>query len=505
MRRRAVLATLAALAVLAGCTPGSAPVPPSSPVASTSPSPSPSATQQPLGEVYELPADRDVAGWGQPLQSLVGTKLKDHLLLSREGWRVDLMGVYRLGDDRVLAEFRLNAQDAVRDDMQVWSDPDYDWWFHKNDRRNGGFLGTAWEFSDVALTVAGDDATYRTVRTKSHFCLCSMNTASQVEGLGDLPAYAVLSTPAGATTVDLKIRDVGTFSAVAVSPTVPERSVVPLGRGYQLRLQAVSRPTAGTLRTRFSVEAPTGGLEGSPSSPHMLSVIDGGAPWEPALSSPRQFLNLLAVDPAGEYGGWPRQGSSLDETCTSCTKAARATVQPGEAVDLEIDLPDPGSSSVMIASTPAWPFSAVAVDGAATRSEQAVRYRWQQVTTGATIGDDGLVLDTAVLFAVDKATLTAKANSALDKAAKALQAQGKRSLVIVGHTDSTGTTAHNLDLSRRRAAAVKDALAQRLGSGWSFSVEGRGESDPAVKEGGLFGEKLQRAQARNRRVEVSVK
>jgi outer membrane protein OmpA-like peptidoglycan-associated protein len=504
MRRAAVLAMLA---VLAGCTPGADPVPPSSPVASvpSTATPSPSATVQPLGEAYDLPADRDVATWGQPMQSLVGRKLSDKLLLSREGWRVDLMGVYRLADNRVLAEFRVNAQNAVTDEMQVWSDPDYDWWIHKMDRRNGGYRGAAWEFSDVALTVAGDDATYRSVRTKTNHCLCSMNTASELKNLGDFPAYVVLSAPEGASTVDLAIRDVGTFADVAVSPAMPQRSVVPLGRGYQLRLQAVSRPSSGVVRARFSVEAPASGLEGSPSSPHMLSVIDGGAPWEPVLSPRRQFLNLLALDPVGEYGGWPRRSSSLEETCTSCTTASGGVVQPGTAVDLQIDLPDPGTPTVMIASTAAWPFSPIAVDGTATRSEQTVRYRWQQVDTGGTIADDGLVLDTAVLFAFDKATLTAKANNTLDRAAKALQAQDKRSLVVVGHTDSVGSTAHNLDLSRRRAAAVRDALAQRLGSGWTFTVQGKGESDPAVKEGGLSGNDLKRAQARNRRVEVSVK
>ena len=47
-----------------------------------------------------------------------------------------------------------------------------------------------------------------------------------------------------------------------------------------------------------------------------------------------------------------------------------------------------------------------------------------------------------------------------------------------------------------------DAGRARLGAGWTFTVEGRGETDLKVRESGLAGEDLERAL--NRRVEVSV-
>lgn len=157
----------------------------------------------------------------------------------------------------------------------------------------------------------------------------------------------------------------------------------------------------------------------------------------------------------------------------------------------------------MAAPTVGWPLTAVPVEPDAPRSEQAVWYQGRKVTTGATIKDGQIDLDSAVLFAVDKATLTTTANSVLDRTAKTLQDQEKRTVRVVGHTDSTGSTAHNLDLSKRRAQAVREALTKRLGAGWTFMVEGSGESQPRIKESGLSGAELDRARALNRRVEVS--
>lgn len=80
-----------------------------------------------------------------------------------------------------------------------------------------------------------------------------------------------------------------------------------------------------------------------------------------------------------------------------------------------------------------------------------------------------------VLFEVNKYELRPGAVVTLDEAAKIMRKRKVTAVRIEGHTDSTGTVAHNKTLSERRAAAVKDWLAQQDGlSNVRFTVEGRG-------------------------------
>lgn len=66
---------------------------------------------------------------------------------------------------------------------------------------------------------------------------------------------------------------------------------------------------------------------------------------------------------------------------------------------------------------------------------------------------------------------------------------------IVGHTDSDGSTASNLRLSRQRAGQVGDYLADTY-RGLSATAAGRGESQPALRNSSP------RNKAANRRVEI---
>jgi type VI secretion system protein ImpK len=76
-------------------------------------------------------------------------------------------------------------------------------------------------------------------------------------------------------------------------------------------------------------------------------------------------------------------------------------------------------------------------------------------------------------------------------------------VLVIGHTDNTkpGLSARfpsNYDLSKARAAAVEAALAPRAGPAARYSVEGRGDAEPAVPNDSPAG------RARNRRVELVV-
>ncbi len=70
---------------------------------------------------------------------------------------------------------------------------------------------------------------------------------------------------------------------------------------------------------------------------------------------------------------------------------------------------------------------------------------------------------------------------------------------IIGHTDSRGTEAHNLDLSQRRALSVRDMLIADGVAASRITTEGRGESDPKADNATAEGRQA------NRRIEAQLR
>jgi len=69
-------------------------------------------------------------------------------------------------------------------------------------------------------------------------------------------------------------------------------------------------------------------------------------------------------------------------------------------------------------------------------------------------------------------------------------------VLVEGFTDSTGSTAHNLELSQRRAEAVRSALAQAGIDRSRVEVRGYGEAYPVAGNESAGDRQL------NRRVEI---
>ena len=97
-----------------------------------------------------------------------------------------------------------------------------------------------------------------------------------------------------------------------------------------------------------------------------------------------------------------------------------------------------------------------------------------------------------VYFPFDQSILTSDAQAVVQQAAQYAQSGNATQVVVVGHTDTSGSARYNQRLSERRAKAVADALVG-LGVNQSvLNVSWVGETQPAVQTGDGVKEPLNR-------------
>ncbi|MFL6596650.1 MAG: OmpA family protein [Chthoniobacterales bacterium] len=110
-----------------------------------------------------------------------------------------------------------------------------------------------------------------------------------------------------------------------------------------------------------------------------------------------------------------------------------------------------------------------------------------------------------VLFDYDKATLKPAAEEALKKVAVVLSQFPESKVTIEGYTDSKGTTAVNLQLSRERASAVRDWLIKNGNiTAANITAKGFGEENPVAPNKMPDGSDNPAGRAFNRRVSIIV-
>ncbi len=110
-----------------------------------------------------------------------------------------------------------------------------------------------------------------------------------------------------------------------------------------------------------------------------------------------------------------------------------------------------------------------------------------------------------VLFDYDKAVLKPEAEQALKKVAVVLSQFPESNVTVEGYTDSKGTKATNMQLSRERAQAVKDWLVKNGGvAAPNITTKGFGEQYPIAANKNADGSDNPLGRALNRRVSIIV-
>lgn len=135
---------------------------------------------------------------------------------------------------------------------------------------------------------------------------------------------------------------------------------------------------------------------------------------------------------------------------------------------------------------------------------QAKQIETQMQGTGVTVkhdkttGNINLVMPANITFAHDDATLNQAFLRSLSDLARTMRQYKDTSIVVAGHTDSTGNASYNQDLSERRAEAVQRYLVNQGVDEYRIKTVGYGMYEPIASNATDAG------RAKNRRVEITI-
>jgi len=127
--------------------------------------------------------------------------------------------------------------------------------------------------------------------------------------------------------------------------------------------------------------------------------------------------------------------------------------------------------------------------------EQVKNAKIESVNDGQAIR---VTFDSGILFATNSSTLTTTSQTSLRNFAANLKVNDQTDLLIIGHTDNTGSDRINDPLSLNRASSVRSFLAGQGVSSNRMRVEGKGSHEPVADNSTAAGRK------ENRRVEVYI-
>lgn len=109
-----------------------------------------------------------------------------------------------------------------------------------------------------------------------------------------------------------------------------------------------------------------------------------------------------------------------------------------------------------------------------------------------------VTFDSGLMFDVDSDALRTEARTNLGELAKSFDKYEDSDIMIVGHTDNTGTEAHNQKLSEDRANAAAGFLVNNGVKGKRIRTLGLGEMEPVATN------ETNAGRQENRRIEVAI-
>lgn len=225
-------------------------------------------------------------------------------------------------------------------------------------------------------------------------------------------------------------------------------------------------------------------------NPEGRSVLEIYTNYEQALRK-AGFQTLYSCREAACGGGKPKgymgSGGWWDESYLRRYLAAKLARPEGDVyVALTVEAQAAGmtgSHYLAIVEVKPMQTGMVAVDAAYLKDE---------------IGRTGHVAVYGILFDTGKWEVKPESEPALQEVKKLLAADPKLKLYVVGHTDNVGALESNLDLSRKRAAAVVDVLVKKHGvAAARLAPAGVGPVAPVASN------RSEEGRAKNRRVELA--
>ncbi|MBQ7128016.1 MAG: OmpA family protein [Alphaproteobacteria bacterium] len=133
---------------------------------------------------------------------------------------------------------------------------------------------------------------------------------------------------------------------------------------------------------------------------------------------------------------------------------------------------------------------------------QAAELRQELASTGVQVveSDDSirLIMPGNITFRTDSADINSSFYPVLNSVAKVLNKYSNSTVMVSGHTDSTGSADYNLALSKSRAQSVAAYLQGQGVKSSRFEVLGMGSSNPIASNADAAG------RAQNRRVEIKI-